>query len=199
MSRDATVAERNDSELEFRPGFRVPRVSTHSRTTAKYIAWLALAVVIFHWKTLLTDQFTSLVGSEGINQAYAWLHFWVKSVWSGHIPLWDPYAWGGRPFAGETQTSSYYPLRLLFALVPLNRNGLVSPRFYHEYRLYPASWRRFHVCAHAGIGAESFRSFSCRVLFLDGGSARQTSVASSHGSVHLDAGYSALRSSRDAC
>ncbi len=124
MRPDATVVERNDSKLESGPGVQTLRMRFISRTTAKYIGLLALAVVIFHWKILLTDQFTSLVGSEGINQAYAWLHFWVKSVWSGHIPLWDPFAWGGRPFAGETQTSAYYPLNLLFALVPLNRNGL---------------------------------------------------------------------------
>jgi len=37
------------------------------------------------------------------------------------------------PFAGETLPSAFYPLRLLFALVPLNRNGLISPRFYDEY------------------------------------------------------------------
>jgi hypothetical protein len=101
--------------------------------SARYFGLLVLAVVIFHWKTLLTDQFTSLSDPERINQAYAWLHFWVKSIWAGHIPLWDPYAFCGRPFAGETQTSAYYPLNLLFALVPLNRNDLISPRFYHEY------------------------------------------------------------------
>jgi hypothetical protein len=41
-----------------------------TRLTAKYIALLALATVLFHWKTLLTDQFTSLVGSEAVNQTY---------------------------------------------------------------------------------------------------------------------------------
>jgi hypothetical protein len=104
-----------------------------TRTTAKYVALLALTIVLFHWKTLLTSQFTSIVGWEGVNQTYGWLHFWVNSIWHGHIPLWDPYAFGGRPFSGEMQTSAYYPFRLLFALLPLNRNELVSPRFYHEY------------------------------------------------------------------
>lgn len=104
-----------------------------SKATARYVLYLALAVFIFHWKTLLTDQYTSLVGSEAINQTYAWLHFWVRSVWSGHLPLWDPYAFAGRPLAGETQTAVWYPLHLLFALVPFNKNGVISPRFYHEY------------------------------------------------------------------
>jgi hypothetical protein len=104
-----------------------------SKPTARYILFLALAVVTFHWKTLLTNQFTTLVGSEGVNQAYSWLHFWVRSVWHGTLPLWDPYTFGGRPFPGETQTTAWYPVHLLFALVPFNRHGVLSPRFYHEY------------------------------------------------------------------
>ncbi len=105
-----------------------------SRSTAKYLALLALAIVLFNWKTLLTDQYTMIVGSEGVNQSYAWLHFEIRSLWQGHLPLWDPYAWAGRPFAGEMQPAAYYPLQFLYALVPLNRNGLVSPRFYHEFQ-----------------------------------------------------------------
>src|SRR3569833_106603 len=104
-----------------------------SKTTARYILFLALAVIVFQWKTLLTEQFTTLVGSEPVNQTYGWLHFWVRSVWQGRLPLWDPYTFAGRPFAGETQTGAWYPLHLLFALVPFNRNGVLSPRFYHEY------------------------------------------------------------------
>jgi hypothetical protein len=102
-----------------------------TRSTVKYLALLALAVTFFYWRTLLTDQFTVIVGQEGVDQAYAWLHFWLHSVWRGHVPLWDPYAFGGRPFAGEMP--GYDPLHLLFALVPLNRNGMVSPRFFHEF------------------------------------------------------------------
>lgn len=104
-----------------------------SKTTARYLLYLALAVILFHWKTLLTDQYTALVGSEAVNQTYAWLHFWLRSVWHGHLPLWDPYSFAGRPFAGETQTGAWYPLHLIFAFAPFNRNGVLSPRFYHEY------------------------------------------------------------------
>lgn len=107
-----------------------------TRTSAKYLAFLALSVILFHWKTMLTNQFTTIAGSEGVNQTYAWLHFWLNSLWRGHIPMWDPYTFAGRPFAGETQTTAFYPFRLLFALVPLNRQGLVSPRFYDEYLVF---------------------------------------------------------------
>src|SRR5713226_5134638 len=103
------------------------------RTTAKYIALLSLTTALFFWKTLLTNQFTRIVGAEAVNYTYSWLHFWINSLRQGHVPLWDPYAFCGRPFAGEMLPSAYYPLHLLFLLVPFNRNGLVSPRLYHEY------------------------------------------------------------------
>ena len=104
-----------------------------TRSTLKYLALLALAIALFYWKTLLTGQFTIIIGSEGVNLTYSWLHFWVHSIWQGHVPLWDPYAFGGRPFAGEMLPSAYYPPHLLFALVPLNRNGLISPGFFHQF------------------------------------------------------------------
>ncbi len=103
-----------------------------TRATVKYPGLLALVTVLFYWKALLTSQFTLILGSEGVSLTYAWLHFWLNSVWHGHIPLWDPDAFAGRPFPGEMQTAAFYPLRLLFALVPLNRNGLLSPRFFGE-------------------------------------------------------------------
>ncbi|HWE48995.1 MAG TPA: YfhO family protein [Bryobacteraceae bacterium] len=104
-----------------------------TRTTVKYLALLALAITLFFWKTLLTSQFTVLAGSEAINQSYGWLHFWVYSIRHFHLPLWDPYAFSGRPFAGEMDPAAYYPLNLLFALVPPNRTGLISPHFYSEF------------------------------------------------------------------
>ncbi|HWE48996.1 MAG TPA: YfhO family protein [Bryobacteraceae bacterium] len=104
-----------------------------SRPTAKYLALLALAIALFYWKTLLTDQFTIIIGSEGVNLTYSWLHFWVQSIRQGHLPLWDPYSFSGHPFAGEMLPAVYYLPHLLFLLVPFNRNGLISPRFYQEF------------------------------------------------------------------
>ena len=102
------------------------------RPTGKYLALLAITIALFFWKTLLTNQFTRLIGSEGINYNYSWFCLWVRSLRQGHWPLWDPYAFCGRPFAGEMLPSAFYPLHLLFLLVPFNHNGLFSPRLYNE-------------------------------------------------------------------
>ena len=50
------------------------------KATGKYVLFIALAVIsAFQWKTLLTNQYTNIVGSEGVGQTYAWLHFWLRS------------------------------------------------------------------------------------------------------------------------
>jgi hypothetical protein len=141
-----------------------------SRSTVKYLLLLALVVVLFYWKTLLTNQFTLIIGSEGVDQTYAWLHFWVHSIWQGRLPLWDPYAFAGSPFAGETLPTAFYPLRLLFALVPLNNNGLVSPRFFDEYLALThvlCAWFTFAVLRE--LGRSRFASFVGACAFSLGG------------------------------
>jgi hypothetical protein len=141
-----------------------------TRSTVKYLLLLALVVVLFYWKTLLTNQFTLIIGSEGVDQTYAWLHFWVHSIWQGQVPLWDPYAFAGSPFAGETLPTAFYPLRLLFALVPLNRNGLISPRFFDEYLALThvlCAWFTFALLRE--LGRSRFAAFAGACAFSLGG------------------------------
>src|SRR5215469_12729514 len=124
-----------------------------SRASARYLLWLGLAIVCVYWRTLLTNQFTLIVGSEGVDQSYAWLHFWLHSIWQGHMPLWDRYAFAGSPFAGETLPTAFYPLRLIFALVPLNHSGVVSPRFFDEYLAFThllCAWFMFALLRELG-------------------------------------------------
>jgi hypothetical protein len=100
------------------------------------IGWMLLfvpAMVLFYWKILLTKQFSLLTGQEGVNQAYAWLRFWVSSIRHGVAPLWDPYTFAGHSFAGEMQTAAFYPLHLLLALFPLNQHHVFSPYLYHVW------------------------------------------------------------------
>ena len=99
---------------------------------AKSLALLTVVTALFDWKTVLTNQFTLLVGAEGVNYTYSWLHFWIRSLRNAHAPLWDPFAFCGRPFAAEMLPSAFYPLHLVLLLVPFNRNGLFSPRLYNE-------------------------------------------------------------------
>src|SRR5437763_880642 len=97
-----------------------------NRATAKYLALLAVVAALFDWKILLTHQFTMLVGMEGVNNTYSWLHFWIRSLRGGHLPLWDPYGFCGHPFAMDMLPSAFYPLHLLFLLIPFTQSGFFS-------------------------------------------------------------------------
>lgn len=101
--------------------------------TVKSILWLLLITVLFYWKILLTRQFSLLTESEGVNQAYAWYHYWIGCLRHGILPLWDPYMFAGRSFAGEMQTAAFYPLNLLLALFPFNHAGALSPQLYNYF------------------------------------------------------------------
>src|SRR5579871_4143057 len=102
------------------------------RPLVKYFCAMAVTASLFFWRTLLTNQFTRIIGSEAVNYNYSWFRFWVASLRQGHIPLWDPYTFCGRPFAGEMLPSAFYPVHLFFLLVPFTRDGLFSPRLYNE-------------------------------------------------------------------
>ena len=141
-----------------------------NRATLRYLFLLALAVTLFYWKTLLTNQYTMIVGSEGVDQSYAWLHFWLHSIWQGQMPLWDRYAFAGSPFAAETLPTAFYPLRLIFALVPLNHGEMVSPRFFDEYLAFThllCAWFTFALLRE--MGRSRFASFVGACAFALGG------------------------------
>ena len=121
---------------------------------AKPLALLLLAMVAFYWKIILTSQFSLLTNSETVTQAYSWLHFWVESVRQGTLPLWDPYAFGGRSYPGEMQTAAFYPLHLILAVFPFGRDGLLAPQLYHLYFVavhLMAAWFMFALVRELGL------------------------------------------------
>lgn len=122
--------------------------------SAKSLALLLLAMVAFYWKITLSGQFSLLTNSETVAQAYSWFHFWVESVRQGTLPLWDPYAFAGRSYPGEMQTAAFYPLHLILALFPFDRNGLLAPQLYHLYFVavhLVAAWFMFALIRELGL------------------------------------------------
>lgn len=76
---------------------------------------------------------------------YAWKQFLVESLHRGELPLWDPYIFAGHPFLANGQHSAFYPLTLVFYLLPL--------------------WRAFGVFAWLQLGlAGVFTYLFARVL-----------------------------------
>ncbi len=129
------------------------------RTSLKIALLIVLITVVFYWKILLVHQFSLLLGFEGANQAYSWFNFWVATIRQGIWPVWDPFTYAGHPFAGEMQTGAFYPLYLVFLLVPFN-HGVFSPQLYHVFYALThvlCAWfmyllaREFGLSAFAGL------------------------------------------------
>ncbi len=146
------------------------RTIERNRVTLASLALFVPTIVLFYWKILLTNQFSLLTESEGVNQAYSWLRFWVNSIRHGELPLWDPYTFGGHSFIGEMQTAAFYPLHLVLALFPLNRHSMISPA------LYNAWWTGAHLLAACFLfllvrefGLSRFAAFTAGICFSLGG------------------------------
>ncbi len=50
---------------------------------------------------------------------YPFRHFAVEAVRKGSVPLWNPYFLGGAPVLASAQSAVFYPLTLLFYVLPL--------------------------------------------------------------------------------
>lgn len=141
-----------------------------SHPTIASVLLLFVAVVLFYWKILLTHQFSLLTDSESVNQAYSWFHFLAANLRSGVFPLWDPYMFAGRSFAGEMQTGAFYPLNWLLALVPFNRQGMLSPHLYHIYYVFGHFLAAcFMFALVRGLGLSRFSALIAGLCFSLGG------------------------------
>jgi len=141
-----------------------------TKATLKCLLWLSLAIVAFYWELVFTSQFSMLTSGETVNQAYSWFHFWAESVRHGSVPLWDPYAFGGRSFIGEMQTAAFYPLHLVFALFPANGNGLLPTRLYHLYFVFAhllAAYFMFALIREMGL--DRFPALLAGLIYSLGG------------------------------
>ena len=126
-----------------------------TRPTTKWLLLLLLVVILFYWKIVLTGQFSVLTEYEGANNGYAWAHHTVASLKHASLPLWDPYARGGVSFIGEMQTGVFYPAKLLLALLPFNRNGLLSPQAFELWFVFVhflAACAMFLLVRDVGLG-----------------------------------------------
>jgi hypothetical protein len=132
--------------------------------------WITLSTGIFYWKILLTHQYSLLLSEEAANQTYAWFQYWLATLRQGAYPLWDPFTFSGRPFAGEMQTGAFYPLYLLLALLPFNRHGLFSPELYHVLYAVTHILGAFLMYLFVReLGVSSFGSLVSGICFSLGG------------------------------
>ncbi|MEX2301404.1 MAG: YfhO family protein [Bryobacterales bacterium] len=124
------------------------------RTNAKWLLVLAGINVIFFWKIVFTDQFSFLIDWDNANQVYPWTQFAAKALQNGDLPLWDTYAFSGRPFLGEMQTGLFDPLKLPLYLWPVSDTALLPPAAIDWLMVFAhllACWFMFLLAREGGM------------------------------------------------
>lgn len=58
---------------------------------------------------------------DGIGQFYPWRHFAAQTIRAGTLPLWNPCQFCGTPFVANSQSAVFYPLNLIFYILPTAR------------------------------------------------------------------------------
>jgi hypothetical protein len=106
-------------------------VSGRWRTLGALALLLALTAG-FYWKITISGQWTFLEAPDLANQVRPWLDFQAREFHAGHLPLWDPYEWGGHSLIGQVQPGIANPLNWILFAMPL-RDGHIPISTLHWY------------------------------------------------------------------
>jgi hypothetical protein len=93
---------------------------------------LVCAILLFHWKLVLTDQYTWLQTGDHFNLVLPWFEQEAAQWHRAIPPLWDPFTWGGQPLAGQGQPGAFFPLNWILFSIPL-RDGWLRQAALHWY------------------------------------------------------------------
>lgn len=113
-----------------------------------YPVCIALVVLVFFWKVvvygLMPIPADTIVGlyhpyrdlyaveypngipyknfliTDPVRQQYPWRQFGIDELKHGRLPIWNPYEMGGTPHIGNLQSAVFYPLNILFFIVPFH-------------------------------------------------------------------------------
>jgi hypothetical protein len=137
---------------------------------------LLVITILFHWKLVLTNQYTWLEAGDIGSLIMPWFQFQAGEWHHWRFPMWDPNSWTGQPLFGQAQPGAAYPVNWLLFWMPLNHGWL---------RQDVLHW--FCVLVHYLAG------LTCYALCRDLGRSRLASVLG--GIVYSLAGYVAYTDS----
>lgn len=113
-----------------------------------YPVCIALVILIFFWKVvvygLMPIPADTIIGlyhpyrdlyaaeypngipyknfliTDPVRQQYPWRQFGIDELKHGRLPIWNPYEMGGTPHIGNLQSAVFYPLNIIFLIVPFH-------------------------------------------------------------------------------
>ncbi|HUJ49230.1 MAG TPA: hypothetical protein VLW25_03500, partial [Bryobacteraceae bacterium] len=123
------------------------------------LAWagplvLLLLIIGFFWKLVLTSQYTWIASFDLSDQVVPWLNYEAQQFHLHHLPLWDPFLFGGQSLLGEGQPGLAYPLNWILFSLPLH-HGQINFDILNWYFLtihYLAALFCYFLCRDLGRG-----------------------------------------------
>ncbi len=113
---------------------------------------LLVISILFHWKLVLTNQYTWLESGDIGSLILPWFQFQAGEWHSWRFPLWDPNSWAGQPLFGQAQPGAAYPLNWLLFWMPLDHGWLRQDVLHWFYVLvhYLAGLTCYALCRELG-------------------------------------------------
>ncbi len=78
---------------------------------------IGLAVIGFFWRVVSGQAYMPADGGDLASFLYPMYRFQAETLWSGHLPLWNPHLFSGTPLAADPQNGLLYPINLLTFLL----------------------------------------------------------------------------------
>lgn len=113
-------------------------------------ALLALTLAMFAGVLFLPGNLVASDARSDLSSFFVyWRDFGFSELRRGHIALWNPHVFSGTPFVGDFQSSLFYPLNLIYLVLPLAKAinyeialhvflvGLFMAFWLGRYRLHP--------------------------------------------------------------
>ncbi|MGI8423894.1 MAG: hypothetical protein ACR2NO_07260 [Chloroflexota bacterium] len=79
-------------------------------------ALLASAALAFCWKLVFGGLV--VIGYDTMTYMYPYRAFAAEALGAGRVPLWNPHIYFGAPFLANLQSAVFYPLHVLFLILP---------------------------------------------------------------------------------
>ncbi|HNX95251.1 MAG TPA: hypothetical protein PKL14_08835 [Holophaga sp.] len=79
----------------------------------------ALTLLMFIDVLIRPHRLLSQIGTDLSGQFIPWLEFGFGQLRHGHLPLWNPYIYGGMPYVGGFQSAMFYPFNWIHLILPV--------------------------------------------------------------------------------
>jgi len=117
--------------------------------------------------------------TDPVRQQYPWKELGLGLLKSGTLPVWNPYSFAGTPFVANFQSAVFYPVNILFTLLPFSQAWslliLIQPLLAGIFMFYYLRYLRIHTYA-SFLGGIVFAFSGFSVAWLEWGTIVQTGL-----------------------